>query len=191
MGFEFINPDDLPPEVKAQFVAQQQAADRAHMEAIDRAHRIESFVYGQDKDGLYALSLLLGQLIGNKVGTVYWQGQVDGLLQERHNVCSVHGVDHDAVALEAISKGSTGTGDSEAIPDPVIPMPGIPGEMLAALQGDLEELDRQMVEYRVSFNLDTERFYCDDCGMMYPTIEDRMLKSPDDCPGCHQRAGQG
>lgn len=176
MGFEILNPDDLPEPMRSQFLAQQKAADRAHMESIDRAHRVESFVYGQDKDGLYALSILLSQLIGNKMGVVYWQGQVDGLLQDRHNVCAIHGVDHDAEALASIAgEGSTVADDSKVV-------------TAGAVTGELMEL---MVEYRVSFNETVEKFYCDDCGYMYPTIEDRMMKAPDDCPGCHLKASQG
>jgi len=183
MGFEYINPEDLPPEIKVQLAAQQADLDRRHMQAIDRAHRVESFVYGQDQDGLYALSILLGQLIGNKVGTVYWQGQVDALLQERHNVCAIHGVNHEEEALASLSpEGSTPTGDTEL---------SVPQPMLDKIEAGLEELDRLMVEYRVSFNETVEKFYCDDCGYMYPTIEDRMLKAPDDCPGCHLKASQG
>ena len=32
---------------------------------------------------------------------------------------------------------------------------------------------------------------CEKCGFQYPSVKDRMLKSPDDCPGCEVRAKFG
>lgn len=204
MTFGFINPENLPPELREQFEAQQAAAERSHMEAIDRAHRVEGFVYGLDQDGLFALSLLLDQVLASgKRGTMFWSGQVTALLQDRHNVCAIHGVDHDAEALASLhAEGSTGTGDTPTYgPEDLardmdaaaasLVAERVPEKMIDRINANLEVVGQQMDDYRLTFNEDTERFYCSDCGYMYPTIEDRMLKAPDDCPGCHQRAGQG
>ena len=181
-GFMNINPEDLPEPARTEFLNAKAAQERAHMEAIDRAHRVESFVYGLNQENLFALSLLLDQLLASgKRGTMFWSGQVTALLQDRHNVCAIHGVDHEAEGLASLvtEEGSTPIGDSLTV------------KGAERIFQAIEENDERMVKYRVSFDPDQNRFFCDDCGYMYPTIEDRMLKEPDDCPGCIARAGQG
>lgn len=191
-----INPESLPPEIRALMEQQRQAADRANMEAADRVHRVESFVYGLDQESLFALSLLLGQLLGSKVRTAYWQGQVDGLLQDRHGVCSIHGVNHDAEILSAAREGSTVPGDKEfqtLTPGELASMTfgGPTAEGTARIIEDVIDLDSKMREYNLEWDDEKEKFFCVKCGYGYPSLEDRMLKPADTCPGCMAREGQG
>lgn len=59
-----------------------------------------------------------------------------------------------------------------------------------------EEDFENMRIYRLDekYDLDTHAYlglFCTGCGMVYPSIEDRMLKPPDVCSGCFRRAGHG
>lgn len=47
-----------------------------------------------------------------------------------------------------------------------------------------------MLAYRLE-PYDDMYFYCRDCGLTYVSLEDRMLKRPDECHGCFLKASQG
>lgn len=66
--------------------------------------------------------------------------------------------------------------------------------------GESGQLTFRQVKAMEAYNLDDLRektdkvllgFVCMNCGQTYPSIEDRMLKAPDDCPGCHTKAAHG
>ena len=59
-----------------------------------------------------------------------------------------------------------------------------------------EDLIAKMVEYNMDDLRDEDTgeirgFICLNCRTVYPSLEDRMLKAPDDCSGCHQKSAWG
>ncbi len=52
--------------------------------------------------------------------------------------------------------------------------------------------NQKMKEYRVYYKSQTgKEVLCTDCGLEYPSLEDRMVKQPDDCHGCFMKAKWG
>ena len=133
-------------------------------------------------------------------------------MQDRHNVCGVHGVNHeDAVNLQAAlaPEGPTlkalvedelaalDLPDKEESPTPRT----LTEEELAELYGPPTEPPSEhpitlagdaMNKYNVfSHPSQWPVVYCLGCNYKYPSLEDRMLKAPGDCPGCQMKASQG
>lgn len=155
--------------------------ERREMEQQDRSHAVESFLYGLDQEGLRALSILLQLSSQSKRTAVYFMGQADALLKDRFNVCAVHGVDHDAEAMDALSaaQGSTNPGDKPT---------SVQTDRIVEAMVDQASLED---EYGIRWDDALDKFVCKKCGYGYPSLEDRMLRPPDTCPGCMAREGQG
>lgn len=83
--------------------------------------------------------------------------------------------------------------DSKPLPDTYVdaskPLVGQKGLMT-------EDLVKKMVEYNVDDLRDEDTgaiigFKCLGCGMNYQSLEDRMLRAPDDCHGCQHKSAWG
>ena len=142
----------------------QEKMERAELEAIEESTRMEAWVFGMDQETLHTFSQLLGLLISEKRMTVYFQGMVDALLRERHKVCPTHNVNHDEESLAEAAE-----------------------EVRATV----------MVDNMRKYNLvaaghdESDGYRCSKCNYFYPSLEDRMLKAPEECPGCEVKAKFG
>ncbi len=203
MNFISFNPDDLPPELKAQL-------DRENMEIEVKAHMIERFVEELDEEQLLGLDALLKLMSrAPKYSIIYWRGRTEALLKERYNICAAHGVDHDkeaAAEMHPKEESTVAKGNEDA------PMAATSEQAAGA---ELQRFDREltfrpamagyewlpqtvgiMIEYNLDdfYDEDTKEFVafrCIKCGVEYPNIADRMLKPPDECHGCFQKAAHG
>lgn len=80
------------------------------------------------------------------------------------------------------------------------PLPDVYVDTNRELIGQKGLLPVGIIEKMSEYNLDDLRdqdtgqilgFICLNCGMKYGSLDDRMLKAPDDCSGCHQKAAWG
>jgi hypothetical protein len=162
-----ISPDDLPDGFMD---ALREQAEQTEMSTEDFHNSVYHLFDELKPDQLVTLNKMLHIIASGSRSMLaaFYEGQVQSVLKYKHNVCPVHGVDHSQDALEDLQKADT-------------PL----------------EIDREaaMIEYGIeSFvNPDTNlpMFRCINCKQGYPSLEDRMMKDPDDCPGCHQKAMWG
>lgn len=135
-------------------------------------------------DHLATLIELLSQSARDSHLTAYYHGLSVAVMKEKHKRC-VCGEDHDFEALEAERLKLETERLAEA-------------ERLAA-EKTFSPLNRELVDkdalamdlYHLVKDNDTGAFKCTVCGMGYPSLDDRMLRRPDDCSGCKQKAAWG
>lgn len=61
-----------------------------------------------------------------------------------------------------------------------------------ASHGDANEGHKLMLKYKVNaINPDEPQVRCSNCGQVYSSLKDRMIKEPDDCEGCLHKARWG
>lgn len=152
---------DMPDELRE---ALQERAERAQLEAIEQHLRMESFIFTMSKEDLHTFSQLLNVIIDDKRMGPYFQGMADALIRERFKLCPEHMVNHDDESLAEAAE-----------------------EVRATV----------MVDNMRKYNLvaaghdESDGYRCRKCNYFYPTIEDRMLKAPEECPGCEVKAKFG
>ena len=176
--FQFLNPEDLPPEM-LEHIKQHQ--DQADMSAESYSNSVHHFFDSLDAEQLRTLNLMLHQIVGGtgSVLAAFYEGQVQMMMKHKHNVCPVHGVNHEEEELADMLK-----------------VPDEPKAESLEPHSDDAEADRQANLAR--FNLtevinpetDLPQYVCK-CGQVYVSLEDRMLKDEDDCPGCIHKAQWG
>lgn len=182
MAFGFINPEDLPPEM-LEHIRQHQ--DQADMTAESYSNSVFHFLDSLDAEGLRTLNLMLHQIASGSgsILAAFYEGQVQMLMKSKHNVCPVHGVNHADEALQDMLKDT----ETERNLDP---------EDAAAIDATAteEEKARYLAEYSltevVNPSTNLPQFVCK-CGMVYPSLADRMMKDVDDCPGCIHKTQWG
>jgi len=155
------------------------------------AHEVHLWLENASKDDLINLGMLLHAALGNPAYGWQFIGTIEGELHHRFGRCYVCGNDHEAEkdnAVEATAAEMTADGT---------PIPGTPfhtGDASAFDNLAQELIGRpwpQYLElcanYNVRSNVDQDgKVICKTCNMPYPNLDDRMLKEPDDCSGCHQ-----
>lgn len=169
---EFMTPGEALKEIARR-------ADIAAMERADMTNAIYGLFRELGQDHLFALSNLLNMIASLEdpaVGASHFEGYAKAILELKFDVCPSHNINHARVELEGEfapednSNASTKTRDDseniQSLENPAL----IKRYRLVKVEGFL---------------------YCDDCGMRYPSLEDRMIKEPDDCPGCHTKSAHG
>lgn len=208
----FQLPFEMPEEIRKQMEEHQQ---RAEMAADSYRHDVTRLFAELPLDQLMTLRNMLHQLVFDEDGRLaaYYEGQVSSALRFVHNVCPSCGVDHDK---EAANFEPAPAEDTEAnMADDLI------GEyrQKAAEKADEEPPTDKLQSMLPTFDLteedlaNMEKYHLDDmrdqdthqilgflctgvgnqgaCGMIYPSIEDRMMRDPETCTGCQQRAAWG
>lgn len=170
------------------------AVDSSRMMSQSVAHGVYSWVESLERDNLKNLGMLVHAALGNPA--LGWQviGMIEGELRHRFKECYVCSQDHDAEAahmMEATKDQMIGEG---------IPIPGTPFHTgdADAFEG-LNIPERTFVQYIAlcakygvtSAVEQGDEVFCKNCNMRYPDLDDRMIKEPDDCPGCQVFTGTG
>lgn len=164
-------------------VAQQ--ADRQHMKMTEKKTRIESFIYGLKSDDLFTMSQIFEMCASDPRAATYFEGIVDALLKDRHNICSYCGIDHDENVLGGHGKNNepVKTPHSGTIEN------AIPSGNDSKTSSDAKNFAPEE-EYHVDI-LASGKAVCTRCGYTYPSLEDRMLRRPEECHGCQIKAQFG
>jgi len=174
---------EVPPEVV-------EAIMRNRMESEVKSHQVKNLFTELPKDQLLALNLLLetiSRVEDPGAMAAYYNGHATAIIEMKYNVCSSHGVNHAEEALEefkkstgdiSIDKGSTPTRDDDT-------------EEQSDFEFTQTRVNYNMELYRLKIDESTGKLVCKDCGLEYVSLEDRMVKSPDDCHGCYIKSAHG
>lgn len=145
----------------------QEYIKRQHMEQDSWSHTVFRVLSEMDKEELFVLRTLLHSAYqSNGESAPYWEGIVIMTLQDKHKICAACNKNHD----EELAKISQ---DQEE----QTPIPTDPAEI------------GSMIEYNLVYK--EGKIVCGNCGHQYASVEDRMLRKPDECPGCEQKAKWG
>lgn len=163
-GFHFINPEDMPEEVKQQI---EQAMDRQQMGMQTVAHDVQRLFRELDADQLSTLRFLMHTVAHNSEAGFYYEGILATLYSMKANVCPACGEDHDKQIAESM------TPESAALVD--------------------VDRSAKANEYNVAFmeSSTTGKVRCVGCGLEYVSLEDRMVKPPAECHGCQSKSAWG
>jgi hypothetical protein len=187
-----------PPEVQQQLI---ENFNRFQIQADDYRHSILRFISEADYDHLVTVRNMMHNITWAArpdIFSAHYEGWLAMELQKRFNICAACNVDHDK-ELQAGHPSVQG-GDSPESPDQPIEELTDAGKVFVNSYGDLTEADIKHMEL---YNLDDLRneedndklvgFICLNCGMQYPSIEDRMREpaDPGGCSGCRQKAKFG
>lgn len=136
---------------------------------------IESFFIERSNEELLILEKVM-QFVGRNgaIGAGFYLGKIDTIASSR-GFCVGCGATHGPG-----EKGSTSDNSEQS------------------LEPDEDMIDPDLValltEFRVVFVADGEldiSVKCVDCGYVYPSLMDRMIKPPSSCPGCYIKSAQG
>lgn len=171
---------DMPEELK-------EMIERQHMEAQADQADLDRVIETMQIDDLLVVRRMLRIVATNGAhAAAFFDGQIYARLRANGLCvnCGQPDHDHEALAQEL----------ADAAPPPVDEP--APGQLLIPGTEFTEEQHRQMAEYGLDDLRDEDThqllgFICLNCGMRYPSIEDRMLRNPDDCSGCHIKSAHG
>lgn len=189
----------LPPEIEEALRRQQ---EHAEMHAEARGHEMLRFFEELSEDQLIQLRSILSACAADDTGRYasHLEGFVNGVLQWKHGVClgcgSKHGDASDLIKEEEVTTDD-GTEQLELFSDP---------EPQAA-ETAAQEQDRMSLMMGYVVREPTQRDFdnglvmaegerpvlCELCGMLYQSLEDRMLRRPgmDGCQGCQHKSAHG
>lgn len=172
---------EMPEEMKKQI---QEQHDRRIMAANDWSHEVKAFFGDATKEQLLTLRKLLSLLETAPEMVHYYEGVVTALLEFKHGVCPGCGVNHEAEFLESLNPETPATEPSSV-------------EKFIEVTGT-EDIDfDQVAKWEANLNKyhvkpgTGNTVVCKKCGQVYKSLEDRMIKSPDDCPTCQQKSMWG
>lgn len=176
----YINPEDLPPQIRQ---AIEHHIDMDQMNHQDRIHGIQSLItdMADDSDKLETFKGLVGMIgQGNAFGA-YYQGLITGI-QISKGTCMC-GESHNPEDL-------LNNEEPAAQPDPS------PIEQQPMMEDEREYYENNLRKYgleEVYINGEVESIRCQNCGQTYASLQDRMLRPPGSrgCSGCQQKAKWG
>lgn len=158
--------------------------DRQHLENRVTQQEVDRFLEEVPIEQLLTVRTIIRTVSQSAVALGFFDGVIYTRLRREGRCTSCGGPDHDHAEFERMlleSRDEEEPESSEALID---------GTHFTADQ------HRLMAEYNLDDLRDEDThellgFVCLNCGMRYPSIEDRMLKPPDECSGCFRKAGHG
>ena len=171
----FLNPEDLPEGIKR---AIMQHLDQHNMSREVAVHEIHSFLDSLKADQLESLDNMIHTISNSPETAAYFAGLVTMTLKLKHNICPC-GSDQCPNSV----LGSTAPRGSQPEEHKVDMTRGRFDELLS--EYGLEEYENS--------NGKVNGLYCKNCGMIYQSLEDRMLRPPGvkGCAGCQAKAKWG
>lgn len=177
---------------------------KAHLERQDMAiesyrHDVQRLFDELPKEHLLTLRIMLNQFTTEADSrlTSYYEGVAATTLAYRFKVCGGCGRDHSEELLDepAPEDKNFQTEKFFSLREGDKTLFNVPTD-----EGGLSELTVEQFRQMEEYNLDDVRdentlkllgFICKNCGLRYVSIEDRMLKRPDDCHGCQIKSAHG
>lgn len=176
-----------PPEVVA---AIQQHHDQQVMIVETLRHDLQRMLDEMSVEHLVTLREVLHRgYNGNETIFPYIEGQIVGVLQWKHNVCGGCGTKHDDISslLDSSQPGGSPV-------DNLLKTHGEPFEPVNQAEWDanMDKYNLRLPEESEVASSENEMpVICKGCGELYQSIEDRMLRKPDECHGCIEKAKWG
>lgn len=204
--FSHPNDDDLQK--------MKEAFERHRMGIEEFHHSFQRLFDELDEDQLKTLLSIIASIVESSGSPMaaQFQGMISWALKTRFNLCVTCGKDHSKELLETPDVPASGESErvesqgGAAAPDGQIGHDGQTG------QEEQEEQESDLIppfprnlldQYHLddAYDEDTKAFLgfvCTGingmkgpCGMLYPSLDDRMLNEPEHCSGCFQRMAQG
>lgn len=162
----------------------------ASMEAFEFQHAWQRLIEELSLDQLRALKMMF-HLAGSSDHQLAWQWEamVAWEAKKRFGICMTCGVNHDEELRN----------ETASIP---AKMPSEQDDPFSIFT--ISDSDRELMEkYHLDDVYDEKSgaflyFKCTgiqgmrgECGVTYPSLEDRLMKAPEECSGCHQRMMHG
>lgn len=197
----------LPEEIEQALRRQQ---EHAEMHAEARGHEMLRFFEELTEDQLSQLRSILSACAVDDTGRYasHLEGFVNGVLQWKHGVCLGCGSKHtDASDLikETVPGGTLGKKEVDELNR--VTDDGTEQLELSFEETAAQEQDRMSLMMGYSVREPNQRDFqqglikmpdekpviCEGCGMLYQSLEDRMLRAPgvDGCQGCQHKAAHG
>lgn len=184
------------PEEDQEKIKKSMRDGRYH--ALVEQHRIAHFFDALDEEGLLALRTIVQSLTVTKSAhqSGYYIGVITQMLVHKFGYCRGCGAKHDD-ELAAMLKDAHNESGTDNVAAPSGPKQEAQGENLSAPTSWSEvPLEPEFLENLAiwGMNLVTNEYpkvACKNCGLEYVSLEDRMLKTPDNCHGCHHKAAHG
>lgn len=200
----FSNPEEFAAHM-------QEHANQAHMSYTDSVHKVKDFLDGLDRDGLEALDIIMRSVIVQPDTAHMVRGQVTQIAHKKFDICPC-GEDHDPAKefqtpllpqqkAPTIPNAATEQGGRQ-IEDVELPE-SFNRNTITTPDNEVVELDSDrynelLTEYDLRVLIEDEseptvrKFMCA-CGIIYQSLQDRMLKPPGviGCSGCQQKGAWG
>jgi hypothetical protein len=150
------------------------------MQRAANFHEVQEFLNSLNREQLGTLEMLLFSACadGGHLVAAAHHGMVKQILQMKFNVCTC-GMEHESA--EDLLTGQPVT------EQPTATVPPSESLLLPKRKGATELLE----EYNLEVRPGDGAIVCKSCGLWYASLQDRMLKGPDDCHGCHLKSAQG
>lgn len=177
-------PFQMEPPSEEQIAEMKEMQARAEMHSSEFMHSAIGLLESADVETLNALYNLFVMIEHNSDLLHYFQGICIARQRTLESVCLACGKDHMAELL-----------DPADAPAPV----EHPADATLHKQDELDRRVAQAIEYHVK-PVDEwwGKFVCtgiegtnEGCGLVYETLEDRIVKEPEDCHGCFIKASHG
>ncbi len=139
----------------------------------------ESLTQSQAETLLGLFASFTDTSLGNMLAAMHL-GRLREVIRVRFNKCpcgALHQDPNDLLRDSTLSTAQTPLSTEEQ-------------ELANAYTADAKR-NELMKRYRVTADGSQRGVYCTDCMMKYISLSDRMVRDPDDCPGCHLKSSQG
>lgn len=172
------------------------AQERQEMQADAIRHDIDNLLESLTLEEVTTLRYIIRQMTHNEHYGPYLDGTLGAMLKYKFGVCGCgHNHEADLLAMH----------DTPVVPSPEqVEAYGSDAQAVAEHGEPFEpvnqaEFDAKLEEYNLRHPEPGEvtagpgeyPFVCKGCGMLYQSIEDRMLRAADDCAGCVHKAKWG
>lgn len=166
---------------------------RAQMEHDSAAHRITSFIHSLNEEQLESFRMLL-RALDRETGpelAAYYRGFASQIAHFKFGTCEcghTHTQPEDFLR-DAESNTAKAAKPSEAKAEDTT-VTAFVESRAEAIEAERAEHLRLLDEYNLLEGLG-KNVVCRGCLTAYPSLEDRMLKGPDDCHHCHLKSKNG
>lgn len=177
LDVNFFPLGELPDGIKQAIAAQ---IDQHQMASTASYHSMFTMFDELSKDQLMTLGGIFHILAQENAGLAnYLEGITATYMRLKHDTCMGCGASHTPDFSESQDQADT-----------PVSVPVIRDEPTAEEEAEYNvRLDKYNLEHH--FDSGVMRFRCRGCGREYPTLEDRELRKPEDCSGCHEKAKWG
>jgi hypothetical protein len=175
MAFMF---GELPEEFR-------QMLDRQHLENRVTQQEVDRLLEELPIEQLLTVRTIIRTASQSAVALGFFDGVIYTRLRREGRCTSCGGPDHDHEEFEQLLLQESGNDEEAGSSEPLID-----GTHFTA------EEHRLMAEYNLDDLRDEDThellgFVCLGCGMRYPSLQDRMMRAPDECSGCFRKSAHG
>lgn len=140
-------------------------------------HEVVGFIRGLNEEQMKQLRMIFVRLSHEPELAPYYIGILSTELDHQYGVCLGCGRKHGE-EIEELLSDLTMNDSAQSWSNFVRTMP--------------DETVNQLNEYHLTLVKQSwPKVVCTGCGMGYESLKDRMLRGPDECSGCHQKAKFG